>query len=69
MQGVMVESTWMFGIIAFMVLLGMVACIGALKKRNRSLRQQRDGGADNRSERRGTGLRHPSAWEGPGPSA
>lgn len=36
MQGVIVETTWMLGIIVFMVVLAAVAGIGTLRKRSRS---------------------------------
>ena len=36
MQGVVVETTWMLGIIAFMVVLGVVVGIGVWRKRKRS---------------------------------
>jgi hypothetical protein len=35
MQGVIVEAVWMLAIITFMVALGGVAAIGALRKRRK----------------------------------
>jgi hypothetical protein len=52
MKGVIVESVWMLGIIGFMVLLGIVATVGALRKRS----APKDSAlSDNSAQGRGTG--------------
>ena len=35
MQGMIVESVWMLGIIAFMIILGGIAVVGTLRKRRK----------------------------------
>ena len=44
MEGQNVEAIWMLGIVAFMVVLGLISIVGVIKK-NRSL------SGDNRTER------------------